>query len=548
VAACVARASVSAQVVAGRVTERHTATAVSGVVISLVDADGRTVATVLADAQGAFEIKAPAGGRFAIDAKRIGVARTRSDFFDIAVGERREQQIVVDQIVPRLSVITTRQTRSCVRRPEQDAETLRLWEDARAALTATSITRRGGVTGTISKFMREVDLEDGEVLKYEVVDDVGDVTRAFRSVPAEQLGAEGYVVKTDEYFTYYAPDADVLLSDEFASRHCFHVVSRVVGGDTLVGLGFEPTRGSRGTDITGALWMNARTSELRDVSFVYRGLVQTKDRPEFGGVVHFLRLESGGWIVDDWVVRMPLIVVEADNSMTGSRRRPLTGRLGGVHEVGGMVRPDRVTVPPRAVLRGVVTDSAGTPMRGVMVALRPTPFAARTDSLGEFAFTRVRPGRYGVSLRSPELDSLNASVRFPTVELPDSVAHQLRFPSRAELAASLCGDDTRLTERAVVRVFVIDSATGKPLRGERIRVRWHSYTARQAANTSADRVQVNTTEVYATLDDDGAFLGCRLPGDQAIEIESSAGPTVWKDTVQTRAGEVAWRVRRVHAP
>jgi hypothetical protein len=151
-------------------------------------------------------------------------------------------------------------------------------------------------------------------------------------------------------------------------------------------------------------------------------------------------------------------------------------------------------------------------------------------------------------MHSAVLDSLNASVRFPSVRLPDTTLHLVRFPSRAEMAVSLCGEDTRLTERAVVRVFVIDSATRKPLSGERIKVRWRSYSARQAANTSTDRVQVNTTEVYATLDDDGAFLGCRLPGDQAIEIESAAGPAVWSDTVQTRAGEVSWRVRRVRAP
>jgi len=111
-ALCVALPVAGAQVVVGTVTERHSGTPIGGVVLSLVDTSTRTVATVLADAQGHFEIRAPAAGRFALDAKRIGVARTRTDFFDITTGERLERAIVVDQITPRLTRVVTSRTRS----------------------------------------------------------------------------------------------------------------------------------------------------------------------------------------------------------------------------------------------------------------------------------------------------------------------------------------------------------------------------------------------------------------------------------------------------
>src|SRR6185503_11561060 len=336
----------------------------------------------------------------------------------------------------------------------------------------------------------------------EVVEDRGDVTRAFRSIPAAELSANGYVVSEHGFYTYYAPDAEVLLSDEFAARHCFRVVTRVADGDTLVGLAFEPTRGSRGTDIEGARWMDARTSELRHVSYVYRGLVQTRDRPEFGGVVHFLRLEGGGWIVDDWVLRMPFIAVDAENPPV-MRRRQATGRLAGVQEVGGTVRPDRAGVRANPVLRGVVVDSAGSPVQGVAVWIHATPFSARTDSLGAYEFNGVRPGTYAVSLRSPEIDSLGVPPRTTTVRLPDTTIRRLTYPSRAEMAARLCGEDARLARRAVVRVFVLDSATGGPLRGARVHVRWRADPARLSATSSADRVQANTVEVNGELDDQG---------------------------------------------
>lgn len=538
-----------AQVVAGTVSERGTSAPITGAVISLVDVERRVVATVLADETGRFEVRAPRAGRYALEAKRIGVARTSTDFFDLGDGERLERSVVVDAIVPRLTRVITQQTRSCTRRPDQDAETLQLWEDARAALTATAITGRRAVRGTISKFEREVDFSTDGVRRYDVIENHGDVTHAFRSVPAAQLGAEGYVVSSEGFFTYYAPDAEVLLSDEFAARHCFHVVTTSRGGDTLVGLAFEPTRGSRHTDITGALWLNASTSELREVTFTYRGLVQTADRSDFGGAVHFLRMPNGGWIVDDWVIRMPFVVADDENpavpNLSSRRRRPVRGHLAGIHEAGGSVRPDRLDTPRAVSLRGVVVDSGGSPMQGVTVALTPTPFVARADSAGAFVFTGVRPGVYGMSLRSPEMDSLRVPTLLEDIRVPDTTWQRLRFPSRSEMASRLCGADPRQRETAVVRSFLVDAATGAPLRGARARVRWRSY-ARVGADTPEHSLEERLMEVNVDLDDRGSWLGCRLPIDRTIEVEAAEGTLpAWKDTLYTRAGEVSWRVRKV---
>src|SRR5207245_6263264 len=65
----------------------------------------------------------------------------------------------------------------------------------------------------------------------------------FRSAPASDLVARGYVVVEDDgTWTYQAPDADVLLSDPFLRTHCFE--TKAGHGETagFVGLAFTPAR------------------------------------------------------------------------------------------------------------------------------------------------------------------------------------------------------------------------------------------------------------------------------------------------------------------
>ena len=79
-----------------RLTERHSAAPLAGVVLSIIDARDSTVVQALTDERGAFDIRLPGAGTFSLDAKRIA-GRT-----------------------------------GCARRPETNARTAALWEDARA--------------------------------------------------------------------------------------------------------------------------------------------------------------------------------------------------------------------------------------------------------------------------------------------------------------------------------------------------------------------------------------------------------------------------------
>src|SRR5262249_6065105 len=135
-------------------------------------------------------------------------------------------------------------------------------------------------------------------------------THAFTSLPAAELDSIGYVVSDTSSTTYYAPDADVLLSDVFAAAHCFNLVEppRSAGASNLIGVAFQPRRDRRGArDIDGTLWIDRTSAELRTLEFRYTGLPDYVAPVNPGGIVEFLRLADGGWLVSRWNVRMPIV-------------------------------------------------------------------------------------------------------------------------------------------------------------------------------------------------------------------------------------------------
>lgn len=83
----------------------------------------------------------------------------------------------------------------------------------------------------------------------------------FRSAPAAELMQKGFVQQVADMMVYHAPDAHVLLSDEFLDGHCFSI-RREENRKGMIGLAFEPMpqrRRMRG--MTGVLWLDERTAD-----------------------------------------------------------------------------------------------------------------------------------------------------------------------------------------------------------------------------------------------------------------------------------------------
>jgi hypothetical protein len=95
-----------------------------------------------------------------------------------------------------------------------------------------------------------------------------------------------------------------------------------------IGVAFEPVPQRKLADIVGVLWVDERTAELREVvfHFVNAGVLS---RFEAGGFTRFLRVPSGAWIVDEWLLKLPRLAL---------KHSPFIGEqytLAGYYEHGG---------------------------------------------------------------------------------------------------------------------------------------------------------------------------------------------------------------------
>ena len=143
-------------------------------------------------------------------------------------------------------------------------------------------------------------------------------SRPFVAADPEQLAERGFVeTPTFGTWRYYAPDADVLLSDAFLDTHCFRLQRTERNDEQLIGLAFEPIPGRRVPEVKGVLWLDQSTARLRSIEFGYVNLHSEVRGQYGGGKVILAELPNGTWIVREWEIRMPSFVVEQD-----SRGRP----------------------------------------------------------------------------------------------------------------------------------------------------------------------------------------------------------------------------------
>ena len=154
----------------------------------------------------------------------------------------------------------------------------------------------------------------------------------FRAIPTRDLVLGGFVQEPEGQVAYYAPDADVLLSDAFVRRHCFRLVRGQGESAGLLGLSFEALPQSRLPDIEGVMWLDPADAELRWLDYTYVNLASSIDQEGLGGMVEFASLPSGAWIIRSWWIRVPVV-----EWIPAQRQRPGRYRLTGINEGGGQV-------------------------------------------------------------------------------------------------------------------------------------------------------------------------------------------------------------------
>jgi hypothetical protein len=306
---------------------------IPGAFVMLEDSTGVVSSRVLSTDSGSYRIAAPAPGSYRLRAERIGYSAAVSHWLNLAEGEDLSYRFVIEPRPVRLRDIRVEERARCTVLPDEGIELQRVWDEALKALTATAWTgqqpyfRFDAVMHTQTLDIR------GQPVSEAILEEVRFYGRhPFRAIPARDLVFGGFVQRPEGQVAYYAPDAEVLLSDTFVRRHCFRLIRGQAESARLLGLAFEALPQSRLPDIEGVMWLDPASSELRWLDYTYVNLAASIDQPGLGGMVRFARLPSGAWIIRSWWIRVPIA-----EWIAGRGQRPGRLRLTGIDEGGGQV-------------------------------------------------------------------------------------------------------------------------------------------------------------------------------------------------------------------
>lgn len=297
----------SAQELRGTVRGSGDAPAV-GVIIEATDlGTGARVANTLTDARGYFILRLPADALVRVRALRIGQRPTVFGEYQLAQGETRTEQLSLSGtsiVLERIDVVS-RTVCSSMRDTGQVVATL--YGEVRKALEATKLTSTQGQLTAEWVLTNQLTALTGDPIgTAEQRAFRGTTDRPFVSLPADSLARVGYLEAVDETYTYFAPDAEVLLSEAFVLGHCFQAVPWRADDRDWVGVQFRPAESRRRVvGIEGTLWLERTSAELKRLEYRYVNLPREVSGAPAGGDVEFLRLPSGAWLVQRWSIRMP---------------------------------------------------------------------------------------------------------------------------------------------------------------------------------------------------------------------------------------------------
>lgn len=547
----------SAQVVEGRLVDLETGTGgVSGAMITLMDRDGNELFRNLTRQSGFFALSAPSSGEYRLRADRIGYATTYSDYFRIAVGDTLTIQIAAPVAAIVLEGITAEGDRRCRVRPEEGLAVSRVWEEVRKALATAAWTQERGVYRyEMMQIDRQLDRDGNRVISENRDFSRGFFKTPYVAKPAEELIEFGFASLSPDESIYWAPDANVLLSDPFLDTHCFQLHRDEEQAPGLVGLAFEPVPGRRVAEIAGTIWIDPTTSQLRWLDFSYRNLA-LPDRlypNAWGGKVEFEGLPNGTWIVKSWRLRLPRPGV-ASGFPNGSRFTVLDGvsvkggdvirvhgAQGTVHEAESMVQ-----------IVGIVFDTLQTGLPGATVMVEGTGIQAITDAEGRFQLADLDPGLYSVNFSHSYMDDY----AFRPEPFEIEVLEEMRNPAQVNFASPTVGRILRRLcrgqeppervssiaglqqkNRGILVGQVTDEA-GQPVSGLTLQILSRGYDLLDESNANAFGVKQGVIGMEVTTDATGRYRLCWLPVDMRLEVilgEPGESSRDGRDGIQSRS-------------
>ena len=517
--------SVEAQVVQGRVLNRLDGSPVGRGYVVLRHDNGVEAGRVLTSQSGNFALTAPMSGRFTVRSERIGFQVSESPLLDLMVGDTVSIDLEIAPLAVRLAEISVEEETQCDVSPADDPATQVLWGEVDKALKAAQWSERGGrYIHELHQYRRVTGLSVRRVEEEQMWSQRGSNSRPFASLPPDSLLAVGYVVSDPDsgWVSYYAPDAAVLLDESFQSTHCFSITRKTESGRNLIGLVFRPTRERRLPDIDGTFWVKEETAELSHIEFNFTDIPNVGRREGLGGVIEFLQLPDGAWVVNRWHIRMP--DVRRLMGPDPHDPRPRVGIAGFRQRGGEIVRVfnlsnQQLYVSPNLVtVQGSVFDSIrGRMLEGAVVSVNNSPYTATTDAEGKFSFSGIFDGEYQMSFSHPWIDSIGAEHAIGPGILDarpgDSLTVALTVPPISAVVNTLCRRSL-FRDRFIVTGSVLDSQGQRVGEGVRVRLTWQDVVFSQL------NVNVQNEWMETATDQNGRYTFCNLPERRPIVMET----------------------------
>ena len=514
----------SAQMVRGVVTDDAGA-AVPGVVVTLLDSSAVTVARALTDDRGAFRVLARRAGTYRLGTLRIGFRPASSEAFTLGSGEEVSRRVTVSAVPFALSAVRVSGRSACNTVGDSTASTFAVWEQARAALTATQLTAGSrSIMATTVAYERTLDASGRRVMSQTAIARSDYVTQPWRSISPDSARRVGFIVTDrDGSSTYYAPGLDVLLSDLFIEDHCFRLArSRDA---SRVGLAFEPTsarRNDRGVSrLRGTLWLDRASSELRTLEFRYVNASSAQEE-HAGGDMEFRRMKNGTWVISRWGIRMPALEYRVrSQSLGGTDTTVAEIRVAGGELALALRGNDTLWARPPLAIAGTVFDSAsGRPAPATRLTLAGTSLTGTTDPRGRFTIPGALPGQYTLEVRTPSLDSVDVAYPLP-LTLTDSASGvvDVRVPSAAHVVTAFCGS-RRLDAPGIVVGTVVLRGDSVPPRGVKVIAEWRQQRLRAGAAAGTPIADEQSHWLESRADARGGFRLCGVPTGTALTLRA----------------------------
>ena len=477
---------------------------VAGVVVLLLDSLANTTGRALSNMRGEFRLAAPAAGTFRVRTLRIGFRPITSAPIALADGREVVQRFELSGLPLSLDTVRVLAQTTCEGAGDSTMATYAIWEQVRAALTATQLsTAERPITATTVFYERSLDKTSRRVTGEKVAVRTAVASQPWRSYDPQLLHANGYVLSEHDSTTYLAPGIDALLSQQFLADHCFRLEASP--DPATLGIAFEPTRDRGETpEIRGTLWLDRKSSQLRSVDFGYTNVFREQERPA-GGSMEFARLRDGGWAISRWSIRMPVI---SRLNVRGIRLMFISSfRVSGGDLALAMRGHDTLWARPTVALSGTVVDSASSRgIAGAYVTLAGTRFAAVSDSTGHFSMSAVLPGEYTAQVHTTALDRIDA-VSESLVSFTDSaMTVQIRVPTAEQIGVSLCGGSVNRSDGIIIGNVEQKGDSVPP------------FNARVFAEWKSREGVVQSLEAHT--DSSGRYHICHVPVQTALQIRA----------------------------